>query len=92
MPTNETNPVTAEALRAMSISQIASLVYRNWKPVNFAAKPYLEAMLDLETVNDNYGCDSGSSIVLYFLCNATSFRGEVARLVKAELKRRTGSK
>jgi hypothetical protein len=43
-------------------------------------------MESLDSVNDNYICDSGVSIVLYFLCNASSWRGEVAKRVKAELK------
>jgi len=32
--------------------------------------------------------DSGKSIVSYFLANAGQWRGEVAKEVKAELKRR----
>ena len=70
----------------MSLSGIASLIRRNWKPVKFAAVPYLNAMSGLETVNDDYGLDSGKSIVIYFLGNATSWRGDVARQIKAELK------
>jgi hypothetical protein len=48
--------------------------------------PYLEAMHCLNTINDDYGYDSAKSIVLYFLSNANSWRGDVARRVKAELK------
>ncbi len=65
---------------------IASEIRKDWKKVNFAAKPYLEAMSDLGAISDNYGCDSGRSIVAYFLGNAGSWRGEVAKRVKAELK------
>jgi len=43
-------------------------------------------MLSLNTVNDNYGHDSGREIVLRFLCNAQMWRGEIARNIKAELK------
>lgn len=67
------------------LSVIASEIHRNWKPVNFAAKPYLIAMLSLQSINDNYGMDSGLDIVLRFLCNAGSWRGEVARRIKKEL-------
>ena len=67
------------------LSVIASEIHRNWKPVNFAAKPYLIAMLQLRTIQDNYYADSGKSIVLYFLCNAGTWRGEVARRIKKEL-------
>ena len=59
---------------------------RCWHPVNYAAKPYLEAMLSLDSVDDRYGMDSGRSVVSYFLGNASSFRGEDARRIKAELK------
>lgn len=50
------------------------------------AWPYLEAMLDLYHVNDNYGADSGVSVVLYFLSNASTWHGENAKRLKAELK------
>jgi hypothetical protein len=49
-------------------------------------------MACLESVNDNYGWDSGKSIVLYFLGNASSWRGEVAREIKKELKSMVGLK
>ena len=65
---------------------IAQEIRQTWKPVHFAAKPYLDAMADLETVKDNYGCDSGKSVVAYFLSNAASFKGEDARRIKTELK------
>jgi hypothetical protein len=59
------------------------------KGVWFGARPYLDAMKSLTTVRDNYGLDSGTSIVLYFLANAATFRGEDARRLKAELKEHT---
>jgi hypothetical protein len=43
-------------------------------------------MATLRSINDDYGCDSAHSIVIYFLSNATTWRGETARRVKAELK------
>jgi len=54
------------------------------------AKPYLEAMLSLDSTDDFYGADSGDMIVRYALSNLQSWRGEVARNVKAELKRHLG--
>lgn len=85
--------VTAETLRDMSISQIAGLVAFNWNAtskngVNYGAKPYLEAMFSMENIKDFFGLDPGEQIVLYFLSNATTWRGPVAKLVKLELKRR----
>tara|TARA_R110000787_G_scaffold187155_1_gene299098 strand:+ start:39 stop:347 length:309 start_codon:yes stop_codon:yes gene_type:complete len=50
------------------------------------AKPYLEAMACLDTPDDNFGADSGRSVVLYFLTNASTWRGPDARRIKAELK------
>lgn len=37
-------------------------------------------------MDDKYGADDARGIVLYFLSNATAWRGPVARAVKAELK------
>lgn len=69
-----------------SLSDIAHEIRRSWPKVNYAAEPYLQAMFQLDSVHDSYGCDSAQSIVLYFLCNAKSWRGDTARLVKAELR------
>ena len=66
--------------------EIASEIRKDWSPVNFAAKPYLEAMRELSSINDDYYEDSAHSVVLYFLSNAASWRGENARRIKAELK------
>lgn len=71
---------------ARPIHEIAGEIARLWKPVNFAAKPYLEAMMSLNSINDDYGADSGRSIVSYFLVNSSGFRGPDAKRIKAELK------
>ena len=68
------------------INLIANEIRREWKNVNYAAQPYLSAMLLLSSVNDSYGYDSASSIIRYFLSNASSFRGEKAKELKNELK------
>jgi len=65
---------------------IAEEITTNWTKPNYAAVPYLDAMSALDKVTDNYGYDSGKSVVLYFLANAGTWRGEVARRVKKELK------
>lgn len=69
-----------------SLKSIAFEIRADWKNVHYAARPYLMAMETLEKITDEYGADSGVSIVLYFLSNASSWRGETARRVKAELK------
>jgi hypothetical protein len=68
------------------IRDIAEEIRANWANVYFGAEPYLNAMELLYSPSDYYGADSGSSIVRYFLANANTWRGEVARRVKAELK------
>ena len=87
VPKKASSNVPAD-LKELSISQIAMLVLGDWKNVNYAAVPYLNAMRQLNVVNDLYGVENGRSIVLYFLSNASAWRGPVAKAVKAELKAR----
>ena len=68
------------------IRDIAQEIRTDWTKVYFGAEPYLNAMELLSSPSDYYGADSGSSIVAYFLANAGTWRGEVARRVKAELR------
>jgi hypothetical protein len=44
-------------------------------------------MLTLQSLEDNYFQDSGRDIVLRFLANATTWRGEKARTIKKELRK-----
>jgi len=75
-----------------SLSVIARDICRDWTRVNYAAKPYLCAMQTMGDIRESYGYDSGESIVLYFLSNATSWKGETARRIKAELKAMASNK
>jgi len=75
-------------LPSMSLSDIAMVVYDDWANVNYAAKPYLEALQTLEKITDNYMMDSGADIVARFVGNSSSWRGPVAVAVKKELNRR----
>ena len=68
-----------------SLQTIANEIWTDWKKINYGAEPYLNAMATMQSVQDDYGDDSGKSIVLYFLANATTWRGETARRVKKEL-------
>lgn len=74
-----------------NISQIARLIRKDWskqgKGVSFAAEPYLDAMYSMEKITDNFGYDSGASVVAYFLGNATSWKGDVAKAVKLKLNK-----
>jgi len=70
---------------------IAQEIRKDWKAtakngIYFGAVPYLDAMASLDKPSDNYGMDSGKSIILYFLSNATTWRGDTAKRLKAELK------
>ena len=69
-----------------SIATIAYEIKKDWSNVNYAAKPYLDAMTELNAIGDNYYYDSGKSVVRYFLSNASSWRGDKAKAIKAELK------
>lgn len=72
--------------------EIAREIEKDWKRPHFGAVPYLEAMGYLNSIEDNFIEDSGKSVVLYFLANANTWRGEVARRVKTELKSMAGIK
>jgi len=67
------------------IYQIAEEIRKNWINVNYGAVPYFDAMLFLNKIEDNYGMDSASNIICYFLANARTWRGDVAKRIKVEL-------
>ena len=56
------------------------------KSITPYAEPYVDAMMYLDEITDNYGCDTGDSIVRYALSNLNTWRGEKAREIKAELR------
>ncbi len=72
--------------------QLCSMIAADWSGMAMTARPYFQAMGRMQNLSDTYGTESGKSIVLYFLSNAQSWRGEVARNVKGELKYRLGVK
>jgi len=83
----------AQALEAMNIRQLALEInydpaWQQRQKALYAAVPYFEAMMSLDSLDDRYIADSGLSVVLYFLANAQQYRGDKARMIKAELKRR----
>lgn len=75
-----------------TLREIAGEIRKCWPNPNFAAKPYLNALRDLDYVTESYGSDSAKSIIAYFLSNAGSWRGEDAKRIKAELKKKAGIK
>lgn len=74
---------TTKTFRPLHV--IATEIKKDWTKPYFGAVPYLQAMRTLNNVQDNYGMDSGKSIVLYFLSNASTWRGPVAKEIKKEL-------
>lgn len=80
---NERKNVMSTPVRA--IWEIACDIRADWKKIWFGAAPYLTAMREMDKITDDYGMDSAKSIVLYFLSNATTWRGETARRIKKEL-------
>lgn len=70
---------------ARSIKDIAAEIKSDWKNVSPHAKPYLDAMFDLNTIDDKYIEEDASSILSYFLSNAAQWKGEKAKAIKKEL-------
>lgn len=68
------------------IYQIARDIRQDWRNVYFGAVPYLEAMHTLESVQDRYEYDSAKTIIVYFLANASTWKGDKAKQIKQELK------
>lgn len=66
--------------------QIAIDIRSDWTKPYFGAVPYLDALRGLQSIGDAYGADNARTIVRYFLANASAWRGDKARAIKAELK------
>lgn len=73
-----------------SLSEIAAEIQRDYraqgKPVFYAAVPYVDAMRSMSTMSDRFYEDSAVSVVTYAVSNLSTWRGETATRVKAELK------
>jgi len=72
-----------------SIGEIArDIMASPWYRSNASiyARDYIQAMRYLTGIEDSYGLDSAYSVINYALANMTTFRGDLARSVKLELK------
>jgi len=69
-----------------SLNTIAKDIRKDWIKPNYAAVPYLDAMRNLDAITDKYYFDDAASIVRYFLSNASTWKGDTAKAIKAELK------
>ncbi len=77
-------------LQQASLSELVARIRRDWAKPYFGAVPYLQALAQLDSIEQPFGADSGREMVLYFLANANTWRGIEARRIKTELKRRAG--
>jgi hypothetical protein len=68
------------------LKEVALEIRKDWKKPYFGAVPYLDAMLQLDSINDRYFFEDGRTQVIYFLSNAQTWRGERAREIKKYLK------
>lgn len=68
------------------IYAIAREIRKDWQKPSYCALPYLDAMGCLSDISDTYGWDSATSIIRYFLSNASAWKGETGKRIKAELK------
>lgn len=74
-----------QAAAPRSLYVIAAEIRQAWPNMYYGAVPYVRAMGQMATMQDMYGSEDATSIILYFLANATSWRGPDAKRVKAEL-------
>lgn len=71
-----------------SLQSLCRTIRRNWPAMPACAAMYFEPLASLESLEQDYGADSGRSMALYFLANAAGWKGDVARAVKKELNKR----
>lgn len=89
-PARPLRHIASEAI--MDMEAIARTKGKYWRHLFPHLAPYAEALLSLETIEDNYMFDSGRCIVGGFLSNCSTWKGETARRVKAELRQIAGLK
>lgn len=75
-----------DAAAPRPLHKIADEIGRLWREPYFGAAPYIYGMRHLDRITDKFGGDDGVDVVMYFLDNARTWRGEDAKRIKAELK------
>jgi hypothetical protein len=75
-----------QTINTRPVYKIAEEILNDWQAPYFGARPYLAAMLTINSHCENYGHDTAKSIILYFLSNASTYRGSKAQELKKELK------
>lgn len=77
---------SSASLPPRPIYVIANEIEADWSPIGVTARPYLVAMKELSSIEEDYYSDAGRSVVAYFLANAGGWKGPIARRVKLELR------
>lgn len=75
-------------IQTCTISVLFRMVRKDWKNTYFGAVPYIDALLCCQSLDSMYGVETARDLIPYFLANANTWRGDVARMIKKELKRR----
>lgn len=70
------------ALRAAVLN---AMTWTHRSPAGYAAKPYVDAVLSVPMGATGYGDESLRDVVMYLRSNLRSWRGPLAKEVKAEL-------
>lgn len=80
---------TETLLRSLNV--IFNEVDQSWTNPYFGAVPYIRALKSLDNLNDMFVNDKAVDLVRYFLSNAQTWKGVVARRIKKELKQMISS-
>ncbi len=80
----DTRPLPRKS-QPRQLHQIGREIARTWKNPYFGAVPYIEALLYLTDMDSRYGDQPAEDIVMYFLSNSATWRGDDARRIRAEL-------
>lgn len=76
-----------EAPAPRPLHAIAREIRETWgDKMYFGARPYVDAMAELNSITDTLMSEPADGIVRRFLVNAGTWRGDDARRIKAELK------
>jgi len=69
-----------------ALSTIAEEILADWKNPLPAAKPFISAMVKIDSIDENHFGLPASAIVIQFLSNSRTWKGKTAKRIKTELK------
>ena len=79
-------------VKVRPLYEICEEIREDWQSMPNYAKEHFKAIECATSIDEMYGFDSVESEVCYFLSSASTWKGEVARRVKLELKALVGLK